>query len=67
MQADRSLIEKRARDEPTGEVTSLVGKITGTRMGDKAMRSKPPQMEERKVKYVTERPAEKNNLKRTFT
>ena len=31
------------------------------------MRSKPPQMEERKVKYVTELPAEKNNLKRTFT
>lgn len=50
LQADRSLIEKRARDEPTGEVTSLVGKIVGTRMGDKAMRSKPPQMEERKVK-----------------
>ncbi|XP_074640358.1 U5 small nuclear ribonucleoprotein 200 kDa helicase-like [Tubulanus polymorphus] len=50
LQADRSLIDRRARDEATGEVLSLVGKITGTRMGDKALRSKPPQMEERKVK-----------------
>nr|XP_022344638.1 U5 small nuclear ribonucleoprotein 200 kDa helicase-like [Crassostrea virginica] len=63
LQADRSLIEKRARDEPTGEVTSLVGKITGTRMGDKAMRSKPPQMEERKVKRTKRDEAQRDMMK----
>jgi pre-mRNA-splicing helicase BRR2 len=52
LQADRSLIDRRARDESTGEVVSLTGKLIGTRMGDKAQRTKPPQMEERKVKYV---------------
>lgn len=52
MQADRSLIDRRARDESTGEVVSLTGKLLGTRMGDKAQRTRPPQMEERKVKYV---------------
>ena len=35
LQADRSLIERRARDEATGEVLSLTGKLTGTRMGDR--------------------------------
>ena len=50
LQVDRSLIDRRARDEATGEVLSLVGKITGTRMGDKAQKSKPPLMEERKNK-----------------
>lgn len=63
LQADRSLIEKRARDEPTGEVTSLVGKIVGTRMGDKAMRSKPPQMEERKVKRTKRDEAQRDMMK----
>lgn len=63
LQADRSLIEKRARDEPTGEVTSLVGKIVGTRMGDKAMRSKPPSMEERKVKRTKRDEAQRDMMK----
>lgn len=63
LQADRSLIEKRARDEPTGEVTSLVGKIAGTRMGEKAMRSKPPQMEERKVKRTKRDEAQRDMMK----
>ena len=35
LQADRSLIERRARDEATGEVLSLTGNLTGTRMGDR--------------------------------
>ena len=35
LQADRSLIERRARDEATGEVVSLTGRLTGTRMGDR--------------------------------
>ena len=52
LSVDRTLIDRRARDEATGEVMSLVGKLTGSRMGDKALKSKPPQMEERKNKYV---------------
>ncbi|XP_011270402.1 hypothetical protein CAOG_08772, partial [Capsaspora owczarzaki ATCC 30864] len=40
LQADRSLIG-RARQEPSSEVQSLVGKLTNTRMGDKVLKSKP--------------------------
>jgi pre-mRNA-splicing helicase BRR2 len=29
------LIDKRYKDEPTGEVQTLVGKLEGSRMGDK--------------------------------
>nr|KAG5691791.1 hypothetical protein BaRGS_003187 [Batillaria attramentaria] len=50
LSVDRSLIDRRARDEATGEVMSLVGKLTGTRMGDKSEKTKPPLMEERKNK-----------------
>lgn len=50
LQADVRLIERRSRDEATGEVMSLVGKLDGTRMGDRARRSKPGKAEERKVK-----------------
>ncbi|XP_068974071.1 U5 small nuclear ribonucleoprotein 200 kDa helicase [Bombus flavifrons] len=50
LQADVRLIERRSRDEATGEVMSLVGKLDGTRMGDRAQRTKPGKAEERKVK-----------------
>lgn len=50
LQADVRLIERRSRDEATGEVMSLVGKLDGTRMGDRFMRSRPGKAEERKVK-----------------
>jgi hypothetical protein len=50
LQADVRLIERRSRDEATGEVCSLVGKLEGTRMGDRFMRTKPIKAEERKVK-----------------
>lgn len=50
LQADRSLIDRTRRDEPTGEVLSLVGKLDGTRMGDKAQRTKPQMQEERRAK-----------------
>ncbi|KFZ64493.1 U5 small nuclear ribonucleoprotein 200 kDa helicase, partial [Podiceps cristatus] len=49
LQADRSLIDRTRRDEPTGEVLSLVGKLDGTRMGDKAQRTKPQMQEERRA------------------
>ena len=41
LQADTRLIEKRGRDEATGEVTSLAGKMGLTKMGDKAIRTRP--------------------------
>jgi pre-mRNA-splicing helicase BRR2 len=44
------LIERRSRDEATGEVVSLVGKLSGTKMGDRAQRTRPGKAEERKVK-----------------
>ncbi|CAH0730140.1 unnamed protein product, partial [Brenthis ino] len=50
LQADVRLIERRGRDEATGEVLSLSGKLTGTRMGDRAQRTKPDKAEERKAK-----------------
>ncbi|ELU09831.1 hypothetical protein CAPTEDRAFT_222545 [Capitella teleta] len=51
LQADRSLIDRRPRDEATGEVLPISSKaLTASRMGDKAQRSKPPMMEEKKVK-----------------
>lgn len=51
LQADVRFIERRSRDEATGEVVSLVGRLSGTRMGDRHQRSKPDKAEERKVKY----------------
>uniref|UniRef100_A0A674AU56 U5 small nuclear ribonucleoprotein 200 kDa helicase n=1 Tax=Salmo trutta TaxID=8032 RepID=A0A674AU56_SALTR len=50
LQADRSLIDRTRRDEPTGEVLSLVGKLVGTKMGDKSQRTKPSMLEERRAK-----------------
>lgn len=48
LQADIRLIERPRRDEATGEVLTLVGKLEGTKMGDKAKLSKPERMEEKK-------------------
>ena len=50
LQADRSLIDKRAKNEATGEVKSLVGNLQGQRMGDRAARAAPAELEERKRK-----------------
>nr|CAH7726674.1 unnamed protein product [Callosobruchus chinensis] len=52
LQADVRLIERRSRDEATGEVMSLVGKLIGTKMGDRAQRTRPGKAEERKVKDI---------------
>lgn len=52
LQADRSLIDRTRRDEPTGEVLSLVGKLEGTKMGDKAQRTRPQNLEDRRNKLV---------------
>lgn len=53
LQADRSLIDRRGRDEPTGEVQTLSGKLKGIRMGDKAQRSKPQSVDEFQARYVS--------------
>ena len=45
LQADLSLIERRGRDEATGEVLSLQGHLSGMKMGDKYLRAKPPGLE----------------------
>ncbi len=50
MTADRSLIDKRSRDESTGEVLTLAGKIRIEDMGNKAQRTKPNMLEEKKAK-----------------
>ena len=46
LQADTRLIERRPRDEATGEVISLANKIAGTKMGDKYVRTKPTGLQE---------------------
>ncbi|CAK9298582.1 unnamed protein product [Gordionus sp. m RMFG-2023] len=63
LQADRSLIDRRPRDEPTGEVLSLTGKLYGTKMGDKSQRSKPPLIQERKAKRLKRDEAQRDTLK----
>ena len=49
LQADRSLIERRGRDEATGEVVSLAGKLTNSKMGDRFMRGTAPEISTEKV------------------
>ena len=50
LQADVRLIDRRARDEATGEVMSLTGKLEGTRMGDKSQRMRPAKRQKRDPK-----------------
>lgn len=50
LQADTSLIERRGKDEATGEVQSLVGKLVGTKMGDRFVRTRPPTTQEQEAK-----------------
>ncbi|XP_074602133.1 U5 small nuclear ribonucleoprotein l(3)72Ab [Brevipalpus obovatus] len=53
LQADTRLIERRARDEATGEPTTLAGRISSTRMGDKYQRSRPPTLQTKDRKKST--------------
>lgn len=50
LQADLSLIERRGRDEATGEVLSLQGHLGGIKMGDKYIRARPPALDQEKEK-----------------
>ena len=46
LQADLTLIDRRGRDEATGEVLSIQGHLSGIKMGDKYLRSRPPELEQ---------------------
>lgn len=49
LQADRSLIQRRDKDEATGEVQTLSapGRLDGMKMGDRSRRTRPPTWEEK--------------------
>ena len=49
LQADRSLIQRRDKDEATGEVQTLSapGRLDGMKMGDLAERTRPPTWDEK--------------------
>ncbi|OAF67690.1 hypothetical protein A3Q56_04570 [Intoshia linei] len=49
LQVDRALVDRRSRDEPTGEVLPLTSaQLRHIKMGDKVERTKPPKMNEYK-------------------
>lgn len=48
---DFNFTDRRGRDEPTGEVMPLTkNMLAGVKMGDKFMRMKPPQGDQKKSK-----------------
>ena len=47
LQADRTLIDRRSKDEATGEVQSLSGRLAGQKMGDRFQRTKPSALEDK--------------------
>ena len=55
LQVDRQLVDKRGRNEATGEVKSLANRMGGTKMGDRASRmgnKEKEELEEMKKKKV---------------
>jgi len=60
LQADLRLIERRAKDEATGEVVSLSNKMSGTKMGDRYLRTKPNKSEEKRAKRAKRDEAQQN-------
>ena len=57
LQVDRQLVDKRAKNEATGEVKSLVGRLGVSKMGDRAIRTgtkEKEELEERKKRKVRE-------------
>ena len=62
--ADKSLIDRRPKDEASGEVLPLSAtQLQSFQMGDKAQRAKPPQMEEKKVKRKKREEAKSGMMK----
>jgi pre-mRNA-splicing helicase BRR2 len=69
LQVDRQLVDKRSRNEATGEVKSLTGRLTGTKMGDKAIRTgkkEKEELEERKKRKVREEDKQKKKKERVI-
>ncbi|CAF2937525.1 unnamed protein product [Rotaria sp. Silwood2] len=50
LQVDKSLIDRRGRNEATGEVLSLTGHLKGTKMGDRAQRTRPERSNKKQKK-----------------
>ncbi|CAF1520719.1 unnamed protein product, partial [Adineta ricciae] len=50
LQADKSLIDRRGRNEATGEVLSIASHLVGTRMGDRAQRTRPERSNKKQKK-----------------
>ena len=66
MQVDRSLVDKRRPGESTGEVKSLTGRLTGTKMGDRTIRTgnkEKEELEDRKKKKGTSDERQKQKKK----
>ncbi|CAH8493771.1 unnamed protein product [Schistosoma turkestanicum] len=63
LSTDRSLIDRRPRDESTGEVLSLAGKIRVQEMGYKSQRTKPPMLQEKRAKRQKRDESQQDALK----
>ncbi|CAH8538749.1 unnamed protein product [Schistosoma rodhaini] len=63
LSTDRSLIDRRPRDESTGEVLSLAGKIRAQEMGHKSQRTKPPMLQEKRAKRQKRDESQQDALK----
>ncbi|KRX42392.1 U5 small nuclear ribonucleoprotein helicase [Trichinella nativa] len=64
LQVDYSLIDRRPKDEATGEVLPLnADRLRGIKMGDKFYRSKPPMPDEKKPKKAKKEKSHKEALK----
>ncbi|KRZ08826.1 U5 small nuclear ribonucleoprotein helicase [Trichinella pseudospiralis] len=64
LQVDYSLIDRRPKDEATGEVLPLnADRLRGIKMGDKFYRSKPPMPDEKKPKKSKKEKSHKESLK----
>ncbi|CAF4909304.1 unnamed protein product, partial [Rotaria sp. Silwood1] len=50
LQVDKSLIDRRGRNEATGEVLSLSSHLKGTKMGDRAQRTRPERSNKKQKK-----------------
>ena len=60
LQADLRLIERRDKNEATGEVMSLNSRMANSKMGDRYQRSKPAKSEEKRAKRAARDEREQN-------
>mmetsp|Transcript_3040 Transcript_3040/g.9258 ORF Transcript_3040/g.9258 Transcript_3040/m.9258 type:complete len:2169 (-) Transcript_3040:2467-8973(-) len=62
LQADRTLIDRRDKNEATGEVMSLSTRVDTMRMGDKALRQRPSNLKERKERRARKEAKEEESF-----